>query len=115
MSVFQNIVNHLRATYIKLNDKLQVLLLLSSLLDNSEVLVVTLVNSTSNEKLIMSAVKNSMLNEEVKIKECGLIVTPNHSEVLVTKSRGRSKTRNFHKCDKYENPNKSINNLTTRK
>lgn len=77
MSVFQNIVNQLAFTNIKLDYELQALLLLSSLPDNWKVLVVTLTNLTSNGKLVMSTVKDIMLNEEVRRKECGLIVTPN--------------------------------------
>lgn len=36
----------------------------------------TLINSAPNEKFIMSMVKDSILNEEVRRKEHGLIVTP---------------------------------------
>lgn len=38
---------------------------------------------------------------------CGFIVTPNYFEALVTESRGRRKTRNFHKQEKYEIHSKS--------
>lgn len=77
-------MNHLEATDIKLDDELQILLLLSSLSGNCKVLVVTLTNSTMNGKLLMSTVKDKMFNEEVRRKERGLIVTLNRPEALVT-------------------------------
>ncbi|MCI63416.1 hypothetical protein A2U01_0084673, partial [Trifolium medium] len=54
MSVFQNTVNQLVANDIKLDDELQALLLFSSLSDNWEVLVVTLMNSSPSGKLVMA-------------------------------------------------------------
>lgn len=107
MSVFQNIVNQLEATDIKLDDELQVLLLLSSLSGNYEVLIVTLTNSSSNKKLVMSTVKYNMLNEEVIRNECGLVVTPNQSKALVTKSMGKIKTINLHNHEKSDSRDKS--------
>jgi len=95
------------AADIKLDDVFKALLLLSSLPDNWEVLFVTLTNSSSNGKLVMSVVKENMLNEEAMTKECGLIVTLTQSEALVTESRGRSQIRNFHKCYMPESHNKS--------
>jgi len=107
MSVFRNNVNQLTTADIKLDDVLKDLLLLSFLPDNWEVLFVTLNNSSPNGKLVMSMVKENMLNEEARRKECGLIVTLTQLEALVTESRGRSQTRNFHKCYKPESHNKS--------
>ncbi|CAJ2658330.1 unnamed protein product [Trifolium pratense] len=107
MSVFQNTVNQLTATDIKLDDELQALLLLSSLPDNWEVLVVTLTNSAPSGKLVMSTVKESMLNEEARRKERGLIGSPTQSEALVTESRGRNQSKNFYKRDKSESRGKS--------
>ncbi|CAJ2642239.1 unnamed protein product [Trifolium pratense] len=83
------------------------LLLLSSLPDNWDVLVVTLTNSAPSGKLVMSTVKESMLNEEARRKERGLIGSPTQSEALVTESRGRSQSKNFHKHDKSERRSKS--------
>lgn len=100
ISVFQNIVNQLAGTDIKVDDELQDLLLLSSLSDNLEVLVVTLTNSTLNGKLVMLIIKDRIFNEEVRRKERCLIVTPNRSGDLVTESQRRSKTINFHNCQK---------------
>ncbi|CAJ2654735.1 unnamed protein product [Trifolium pratense] len=107
MSVFQNTVNQLTATDIKLDDELHALLLPSSLPDNWDVLVVTLTNSAPSGKLVMSTVKESMLNEEARRKERGLIGSPTQSEALVTESRGRSQSKNFHKHDKSERRSKS--------
>lgn len=62
MILFQNTVNQLAAIDINLDDELQALLLLSSLLDNWEVLVVTFTNLAPNVKLVMLTTKNGMLN-----------------------------------------------------
>ena len=88
-------MNHLTLTDIKLDDEFKALLWLSSLLDNREVLVITLTNSSSNGKLVMSIVKDIMLDKEVRRNECAFIVTPNKHKALVTKSMGRSKTNFF--------------------
>ena len=73
LSSFQEIVNQLTTNEITLSDELQALLLLSSLPDSWEVLVVTLTNSALNSKLTLSMVKESMLNEEARRRERGLI------------------------------------------
>ena len=57
LSSFQEIVNQLTTNEITLSDELQALLLLSSLPDSWEVLVVTLTNSAPNGKLTLSMVK----------------------------------------------------------
>ena len=115
MSIFQNTVNQLTTAEIKLDDELQALLLLSSLPDNWEVLVVTLTNSAPSGKLKMSTVKESMLNEEARRKERGLIGSSSKSEALVTESRGRSQSRNFHRRDNSESRSKSRSKSRTRK
>lgn len=62
----------------------------------------------------MSTVKDIMLNEEVKRKEHGMIVTFNQFRALVTESRGRSKTMFFYKRDKSEKCEKSRSKSRTR-
>ena len=49
---------------IILDDELQVLLLLSSLPDSWEILMVSVNNSASNEKLTLDIVTNRIRNEE---------------------------------------------------
>lgn len=66
ISLSQNIVNQLTITSIKVNNELQVLLLLSSLLDIWEIFAVTLANSTPNEKLVMSTDTDNILYEEAR-------------------------------------------------
>nr|XP_025636351.1 uncharacterized protein LOC112730483 [Arachis hypogaea] len=83
LSTFQETVNQLTNNEITLNNELQVLLLLSSLLDSWKVLVVTLTNSAPKRKLTLAMVKESMLNEEVRRRERGLINASSQSEALV--------------------------------
>ena len=56
---------------INLDDEVQALLLLSSLPDSWNMLVVSLSNSVLDGKLAPDMVKNSMLNEEARRKEKG--------------------------------------------
>ena len=81
-------MNQLTNNEITLNDELQALLLLISLLDIWEVLVVTLTNSAPNGKLTLAMVKESMLNEEARRRERGLINASSQSEALVSESQG---------------------------
>ena len=71
ISSFQGIVNKLVAMKMNIDDEMQALLLLSSLPDSWETLVVTVSNSTQNEILTMKNVKDSLLNEEARRKEEG--------------------------------------------
>lgn len=57
LSVFQGLVNQLSAMKLVLEDELQALLLLSSLPDSWETLVVSLSNSTPEGKFTMEVVK----------------------------------------------------------
>ena len=73
-----------------IDDEIQVLLLLSSLLDSWEIFVVSLSNFAPNGVLQLAMVKDSLFNEETRRKDIG----KDNSQVLVTENRGRSKTRN---------------------
>lgn len=53
--------------------ELQSLLLLNSLLDNCDTLVVSLNNSTLQDVITLDIVKDSMLNEESRRKEHGML------------------------------------------
>ncbi|VFQ80312.1 unnamed protein product [Cuscuta campestris] len=99
MNEFQGVVNQLAGMKMKLEDELQALLLLSSLPDSWDTLVVSLSNSAPEGKMTMEMVKASLLNEEARRKESGY---PSQSEanVIPESSRGRSKSRNPHHRDK---------------
>ena len=56
---FKGIVNKLVAMKMTINDEMQALLLLNSLLDSWETLVVTVSNSTPNDILTMKSVKDA--------------------------------------------------------
>ena len=56
---------------MNIDDEMQASLLLSSLLDSWETLVVIVSNSTLNGILTMENVKDSLLNEESRMKEKG--------------------------------------------
>jgi hypothetical protein len=73
-----------------LDDELQALLLLSSLPDSWETLVVSLSNSTPNGVLQLAMVKDSLFNEETRRKD----MAKDDAQALVTENRGRSKGRN---------------------
>ena len=86
---------------MNIDDEMQASLLLSSLHDSWETLVVSVSNSTPNGILTMKSVKDSLLNEEARRKEKG----ESYSEVLVHEKqerqekperRGRSQSRNSH-------------------
>ena len=68
-SSFQGIVNKLVAVKMNIDDEMQASLLISSLPDSWETLVVTVSNFTPNEILTMESVKDSLLNEEARKKE----------------------------------------------
>ena len=64
-------VNQLAATKFPLEDAMQVILLLCTLSDSWENLVVTLNTSCKEENLFLQAVKTSNLNEETRKKDKG--------------------------------------------
>ena len=57
---------------ITLDDKFQVLLLLSSLPDSWETFVVSLSNSAPDGVLSLSMIKDSLYNEETRRKDMGM-------------------------------------------
>ena len=84
-SEFQSLVNQLSAVELQLGDEEQALLLLSSLLDSWEMLVVSLSNSAPNGRLTMSMVKDALFNKEARKKDVGI----DQSHALVMERRGR--------------------------
>jgi hypothetical protein len=71
LNVFQCHINQLSAIKINFEDEVQALLLLSSMPDSWNMLVVSVSNSAPDGKLMLEMVKNSMLNEEARKKEKG--------------------------------------------
>ena len=78
---FQGLLNELSTMKLELDDEVHTLLLLSSLLDNWETLVVFLSNSAPNGVINVNMVKDNMFNEEVRRKELGI---SSNIEALVT-------------------------------
>jgi hypothetical protein len=90
LSEFQDLVNQLTRMNLVVDDELQALLLLSSLPDSWETLVVSLSNFAPNGVLQLAMVKDSLFNEETRRKDMG----KDDAQALVTENRGRSKGRN---------------------
>ena len=72
LSNFQGLLNELSTMKLELDDEVQVLLLLSSLPDSWETLVVSLSDSTPNGVITINMVKDNMFNEEARRKELGI-------------------------------------------
>jgi hypothetical protein len=77
---------------ITFEDEVRTLLLLGSLLDTWETFKVTVCNSAPNGVVTWNPVKTKVLNKVSK-KIADKDGSYSHSEVLVTQSRGRSKSR----------------------
>ncbi|CAL5344742.1 unnamed protein product [Camellia sinensis] len=88
-SEFHSLVNQLASIKMELEDEMQALLLLSSLPDSWETLVVSLSNSAPEGKLTMGMVTDALFNEEARKKE----MDGEQSHALVTESRGRDRER----------------------
>ena len=91
-SDFQGLMNQLNAMKMKIEDELQALLLLSSLPDSWDTLVISLSNSSPNGNLTMYMVKDSLFNEKARRKEHGI---SSETEAFVTENRSRGKIENL--------------------
>ena len=89
ISSFKGIVNKLVAMKMNIDNEMQASLLLSSLLNSWETLVVTVSNSTPNGILTMESVKDSLLNEEARRKEKG---ESSSRELVLEKQERQEKT-----------------------
>ncbi|KAK8627957.1 hypothetical protein V6N13_063672 [Hibiscus sabdariffa] len=87
---FKGLVNQLSKIEMKIDDELQALLLLSSLQESWDTLVVTLSNSAPDGTLTTDTISDSLMNEEARRKERDL---PSQSEANVVENRGRSNNR----------------------
>lgn len=72
-SEFQGLVDQLTTIKIILDDELQALLLLSSLPDSWETLLVSMNNSLPNRKLTLDIVTNKLWNEESRRKSIEVV------------------------------------------
>ena len=81
---------------INLDDEVQALLLLSSLPDSWNTLVVSLSNSALDGKLTPEMVKNSMLNEEARRKEKGSHQASS-SDAYVAQKKDENQGRSYKK------------------
>ena len=98
-SEFQNLVNQLASVDLQFEDEMQALLLLSSLPENWETLVVSLSNSAPNGKLTTSMVMDALFNEEARRREMGT-TDQSESQALVSegsRERGRGQGRGHHR------------------
>ena len=98
-SEFQNLVNQLASVDLQFDDEMQALLLLSSLPENWETLVVSLSNSALNGKLTTSMVIDILFNEEARRREMGT-TDQSESQALVSegsRERGRGQGRGHHR------------------
>ena len=99
-SNFQELLNELSTMKLELDDEVQTLLLLSSLPNSWETLVVSLSNSTPNGVITVNMVKYNMFNEKARRKELGI---SSNTKALVTERQGRSKSKkpsSDYNCDK---------------
>ncbi|GFY85693.1 hypothetical protein Acr_04g0004310 [Actinidia rufa] len=98
-SEFQSLVNQLTSVDLQFDDEMQALLLLSSLPESWETLVVSLSNSAPNGKLTTSMVMDALFNEEAQRKEMGS-TDQSESQALVSegsRERGRGQGSGHHK------------------
>ncbi|WVY89808.1 hypothetical protein V8G54_035322 [Vigna mungo] len=99
LNTFKGIVNQLMKADMKIDDELQALLLLSSLTESWDMLVVTLSNSAPDGKLSLDNITDSLLNEESRRKERG---SSSYSEANVVENIGRSEHRSKGKHESHE-------------
>ncbi|KAK8921663.1 hypothetical protein KSP39_PZI019972 [Platanthera zijinensis] len=86
LNLAQSIINQLESMKITLEDELQALMVLSSLPESWETLVVSLSNSAPDGVVTMEMVSGCLLNEELRRKDSGSS-TPG---VFLMEGRGRS-------------------------
>ncbi|KAK8618018.1 hypothetical protein V6N13_080917 [Hibiscus sabdariffa] len=90
LNTFKGLMNQLSKIEMKIVDELCALMLLCSLTESWNTLVVTLSNSTPDGKLTTYTVSNNFMNEEARRKKRDF---PSQSETNVVENRGRSNNR----------------------
>ena len=89
MNDFKKMIAQLLITGLSLDDETRACLLLGSLPDNWNTLMVSLGNSTPERKITLAMIINSLFNEEIRRND----FLGNDTHTLVTENRGRSKSR----------------------
>ena len=90
-SEFQNFVNQLANIDLQFENETQALLLLSSLSESCETLVVSLSNSSPNGKLTTSMVMDALFNEEAWKREMGTMDSDESLALVSERSRERGR------------------------
>ena len=111
ISTFMGYVNQLVATKFPLDDAMPTILLMCTLLDNWENLVVTLNTSCQEENLSIQVVKTSILNEESRRKEKS-VLSKSKSNVAQHTGRGRNRQRSPQRREMSHARSKSRGKLT---
>ena len=100
---FEGMIAQLSVAELSLNDKTQACLLLGSLPDSWNTLVVSLGNSAPKGKVTLAIVRNSLFNEEIRRKN----FVSNDTNVLVKENMDRSKSRGPFRHNKSRGRSKS--------
>ncbi|KAE8660874.1 hypothetical protein F3Y22_tig00116946pilonHSYRG00054 [Hibiscus syriacus] len=100
---FKGLVNQLTKTEIKIDDELQALLLLSSLPESWDTLVVTLSNSAPERKLTTDTVSDSLLGEEARGMERGGLFIPKLILLRIRMGHKKMECRSFKREQKAGN------------
>lgn len=95
---FEGVINQLTAIALKFDDGIRGLFLLVSLLNSWETFRTSLCDYVTNSIISIELTKSSLLNEEIRRKSLRLSL---QFKAFVTKSRGRSQTRNSQKGSRY--------------
>ncbi|RVX06237.1 Retrovirus-related Pol polyprotein from transposon TNT 1-94 [Vitis vinifera] len=108
LNTFQGIINQLAGINIKFEEEVQGLWLLGTLPNLWETFRISLSNSVPNGTMNMDLIKSCVLNEEMRRKSQG---SYSQSDVLVTKKRGKSKSRGPNNRDKSKSKTNKFANV----
>ncbi|GFZ21996.1 hypothetical protein Acr_29g0011580 [Actinidia rufa] len=113
-SEFQSLVNQLTSVDLQFDDEMQALLLLSSLPESWETLVVSLSNSVPNGKLTTSMVMDALFNEEARRREMGSTDQSESQALVLERSRERGREGHIKRdCPKYKAQDQSSDTAAT--
>ena len=96
LNEMKSIITQLARMKMTLDEEWQAILLLNTLPESWETLVISLSNAASDGKLTMDMVTSSLLNEEVRRKS--LPTTGSHA-LVSEEARGRSRNRDINRRD----------------
>ena len=86
---FKGMIAQLSVADLSFDDETQACLLLSSLLDSWNTLVVSLGNSVPKGKVTLPMVRNRLFNEDIRIK----YFVDNDTHALIMENKGRSRSQ----------------------